>query len=76
MNKSQDMNEIINNNIPRKAPAKQLFVVIILTILHHIVSDLTMTKIAEISTKIENDAFLFGTYVKQNIDNIILKEIL
>ena len=47
-------------------------------ILNQVISALTMmTKIAEISTKIEiTTAFLFLTYIKHNIDNTIVKELL
>jgi len=33
-----------------------------------------MTKIAEISTKIENDAFLLGTYINHNKGNTTVRE--
>ena len=45
-------------------------------ILHHVVAALTMTKIAVISTIIKNDAFLFCTSIKQDIDSTIIKELL
>ena len=32
-----------------------------------------MTKIAEVSTKTESDAFLFGTYITHNKDNTTIK---
>ena len=35
----------------------------------------TMMKIATISTKIENDAFEFGKYIKHNIGSTIMKEL-
>jgi hypothetical protein len=47
-------------------------------ILHHhvILAVLTMMKIANFSTKSENDAYLFfDTYIKQDIDCKILKEL-
>ena len=44
------------------------------SILQHVVLALTMTKIADISTKVESDAFLSLTYVKQVINNTIVKE--
>jgi hypothetical protein len=39
-----------------------------------IVAVLTMMKIAKISTKIENNSFLFDTYIKHNIENKIAKQ--
>ena len=44
-------------------------------ILHHhvITASLTMMKIANISTKNENDAFRFDTYIKHDIDITIVK---
>ena len=42
---------------------------------HHVVSALTMTKTKNIAMKNENDALLFGTYIKQDIGNTIKKEL-
>ena len=43
---------------------------------HHVVTALTMMKIANILTKNENDAFLFDadTYVEHDIDRTVVKE--
>jgi hypothetical protein len=41
---------------------------------HHVVSALTMTKLMNIAMKNENDALLLGTYIKQDIENTIIKE--
>ena len=41
---------------------------------HVVVSALTMTKSANISMKTEHEALLLGTYIKQDIENTIIKE--
>ena len=43
------------------------------SILYHVVSALTMTKKVKIFSEIENDAFLFSTYIKEYIGNTIVK---
>ena len=40
---------------------------------HVVVSALTMTKSANISMKTEHEALLLCTYIKQDIENTILK---
>ena len=45
------------------------------SILYHVVKALTMTKIANIYMKIENDASHFGPYIKKNIEKTIVKEL-
>jgi hypothetical protein len=45
------------------------------SILYHVVKALTMTKIANIYMKIENDASHFGPYIKKNIEKKIVKEL-
>ena len=44
-------------------------------ILHDVVATLTMTKIRIISTKIENDALLLATCIKNDMENTIVKEV-
>ena len=43
---------------------------------HVVVSALTMTKSANISMKTEHDALLLGTYIKQDIENTIVINII
>ena len=59
----------------KKHERRQILVVSSWRIPHHVVATLAMMKIQIISAKVENNAWLLATYIKNDMENAIVKEV-